>query len=353
MPHDTRDEIVDFVGNWADKTEIAKHKIIKWAGLHRPRYYDWVKRYGMANEHNGLIPRDFWLLEWEKKAIVSFHSQNPLDGYRRLTFMMLDKDIAAVSPKTTYRVLKEAGVLDKKNKKPSKKGTGFVQPLKAHQHWHTDISYINVGGTFYYLCSVLDGYSRYILHWEIKESMKEEDVELIIQRAKERYPDVSPRIISDNGPQFISREFKNFIRLSGMDHVRTSPYYPQSNGKIERWHRELKEQCIRAQSISSLEEARARTAAFVDDYNNERLHAAIGYITPKDKLAGREKKIFASRDKKLAEARIKRAAARQALKKQENQSIKDQSTGGYGSAEEHPERHVDRGEQVTEVTSAS
>lgn len=307
----------------------------------------------MANEHNGLIPRDFWLLEWEKEAIVAFHAQYPLNGYRRLTFMMLDQSIVAVSPKTTYRVLKEAGVLDKRNLKPSKKGTGFVQPLEAHKHWHTDISYINVAGTFYYLCSILDGYSRYIVHWEIKEAMKEEDVELVIQRAREKYSGVSPRIISDNGPQFVSREFKNFIRLSGMDHVRTSPFYPQSNGKIERWHRELKEQCIRAQSISSLEEARTRTEAFVGEYNNERLHAALGYITPRDKLAGREAEIFASRDKKLAEARTRRAAARQALKSQKEASMRDESAGGYGSAEEQPERQGDRGEQVIEVAKAS
>ena len=110
----------------------------------------------------------------------------------------------------------------------------FVQPLRAHQHWHTDISYLNLGGTFYYLCSFLDGASRAVVHWEIRESMTEADVECILERAKERYPDARPRIISDNGPQYIAKDFKAFIRISGMTHVRTAPYYPQSNGKIER-----------------------------------------------------------------------------------------------------------------------
>ncbi len=98
------------------------------------------------------------------------------------------------------------------------------------------MSHINIAGTFYYLCSVIDGFSRYLLHWEIREQMKERDVQIILQRARERYPDAHPRLISDTGPQFVAKEFKQFIRISGMTHVRTSPFYPQSNGKQERWY---------------------------------------------------------------------------------------------------------------------
>src|SRR5579859_5116068 len=118
--------------------------------------------------------------------------------------MMLDDNVVAASPSSVYRVLKAAGVLEKHNTKPSLKGTGFVQPLRPHQHWHVDISYLNLAGTFYYLCSVLDGYSRYLVHGEIRESVKEAEVELIVQRAREKFPQASPRIISDNGPQFIA-----------------------------------------------------------------------------------------------------------------------------------------------------
>ena len=118
------------------------------------------------------------------------------------------------------------------------------QPLKPHEHWHTDISYINICGTFYYLWSVLDGFSRPIVHWEICESMREADVEIVLQRVRERFPDAEPRIISDNGPQFIFKDFREFIRLSGMTHVRTAPFYPRSNGKQERWHTTLQRACI-------------------------------------------------------------------------------------------------------------
>jgi putative transposase len=225
--------------------------------------------------------------------------------------MMLDADEVACSPASVYRVLKKSGLLAGASPNVTKKGTGFVQPLKPHEHWHVDISYLNIAGTFYFLCSILDGYSRLIVHQEIRDKMEESDVEIIIQRAREAFPGVTPRIISDNGPQFIAKDFKEFIRIAGMTHVKTSPYYPQSNGKLERWHKTIKGECIRVQVPLSLDEARRIVADYTDYYNNVRLHSAIGYITPKDKLAGRDKAIFDERDRKLAEARERRKQARQ------------------------------------------
>ena len=287
------------------------NRLLSWAGLPTSKFHSWKHRYGKANQHNGQIPRDWWIEDWEKQAIVDFHDRNPLEGYRRLTFMMLDDDIVAVSPSTTYRVLKAAGRLDRRNVSPSKKGTGFKQPKSPHSHWHVDISYLNLGGTFYFLISVLDGYSRFIVHWEIREAMEERDVEIVVQRAMEKHPGVTPRIISDNGPQFIAKDFKIFLRTFGLSHVRTSPYYPQSNGKLERFHGTLKQECIRPTCPATVQEARRRVTAYVEHYNHARLHSAIGYITPADKLAGLEKVIGEERDRKLAEARERRAAKRE------------------------------------------
>jgi hypothetical protein len=106
-----------------------------------------------------------------------------------------------------------------------------------------------------------------------------------LERAKELHPEAKPRIISDNGPQFIAKDFKEFIRISGTTHVRTSPYYPQSNGKIERWHKSLKGECIRPGTPLSLEDARRLVDGYVEHYNSVRLNSAVGYITPKDTLA--------------------------------------------------------------------
>jgi putative transposase len=234
-----------------------------------------------------------------------------LEGYRRLTFLMLDADGVACSPASVYRVLQKAGLLAGQTPNVTKKGTGFVQPLKPHQEWHVDISYLNIAGTFYFLCSILDGYSRFIVHWEIREKMEEIDVETILQRAREKSPGNAPKIISDNGPQFIAKDFKEFIRLAGMTHVRTSPYYPQSNGKLERFHKTIKGECIRLKVPLSLEDARRIVADYVTYYNESRLHSAVGYVTPKDKLLGNDAAIHAERDRKLIEARERRKQIRQ------------------------------------------
>jgi hypothetical protein len=137
---DVRDNVVDYVRKWSDKTEIAATKMVNWIGITRSKFYDWQFRYGKVNEHNTWIPRDFWLTDAERQAIIDYYQDNPLEGYRRLTYMMMDDDIIAVSPSSVYRVLSDAGVLSKWNRKPSKKGTGFEQPLKPHKHWHIDIS---------------------------------------------------------------------------------------------------------------------------------------------------------------------------------------------------------------------
>ena len=356
-------------------------RLIGWLGVSSSKYHDWRARYGRVNEHNAWIPRDHWLDDAEKKAIVDFHRDYPLEGYRRLAFMMLDRDVAAASPASVYRVLKAAGLLSRWNGKESKKGTGFVQPLSPHEHWHVDISYINVAGTFYYLCSVLDGASRFIVHWEIREAMRELDVELVLQAARERVEAgtvggaggvggagagggavggtggvggaggvgdagggtdgvggtgraaaVTPRIISDNGPQFIARDFQTFIRICGMTHVRTSAYYPQSNGKLERWHGSLKRECIRPGTPLSLDDARRIVGRYVEHYNEVRLHSAIGYVTPRDRLEGRQQTIWQERDRKLAAARERRKQQRQASPR----TSAGNAAGGLGAPQDAP-----------------
>ena len=297
---------MDFVRSWAEKTGLTIEQLLKWLELSAGKFYDWRQRYGRANQHNHWVPRDFWLQDWEKKAILDYQEQYPLEGYRRLTYMMIDADIVAVSPSSVFRVLREAGRLRRWAPKPSRKGSGFEQPLAVHEHWHIDISYINVHGTFYYLCAVLDGASRYLIAWSLRESMTETDVEIVLQQAREKFPDARPRIISDNGPQFIAKDFKEFIRVSGMTHVRTSPYYPQSNGKMERWNGSIKSECIRPGVPLSRDDAERLIAQYIAVYNDQRLHSSLGYVTPKDMLDNRRAEIHAERDRKLERARQQR-----------------------------------------------
>jgi putative transposase len=150
--------------------------------------------------------------------------------------MMLDADIVAVSPASVWRVLSRAGLLRKWSGKPSKKGTGFEQPPQPHQHWHIDVSYLNVCATFYYLCSILDGYSRFLVHWDLRESMTEADIEIILERAKERYPGVRPRVISDN---VLTTECYKEVRAKiscASDFRRDGSLNPSGFHRQQKWH---------------------------------------------------------------------------------------------------------------------
>ena len=264
----------------------------------------------------------------EIAAIVDFYRAHPFDGYRRCAYMMMDQDVACVKPSSVYRILKREGALRDRSTRISKKGTGFVQPLRAHEQWHSDITNVTAGDTVYYLISILDGYSRSIIAWELRTSMKVKDVNIVFQQAKERYPDAHPRCISDNGSQYKCKEFAKFITRNDYSHTTTSPYYPQSNGKQERFHGSLKKECIRMKCPLSMEDAKRIIGEYVDYYNTERLHSAINYIAPHDKLNGREQEILLKRDEKLRIAAIERQKYHEKAK--ENRKMEGEVGGMCG-----------------------
>ncbi len=283
-------------------------------GISKAKYYKWKERLGRDNQHNCNLPKSNWLLPWEREAIINYakthYAENDYylrDGYRRLTYRMLDEDIVAVSPSTVYRILKAEGLLNQWNTvKTSKKGNGFMQPDGTHQHWHIDIKYINFHGTFLFLISLLDGYSRYILHHEVRNNMTEYDVQITLQRAKEKYPNEKPRIISDNGGQFISKDFQQFIKFLKLTHIKTSVAYPESNGKLERFHRSIGIECLRTNSFITIEDTREIIAKYIDHYNRVRLHSALFYLTPEDFMLHREKEKISLREQKLFQAALNR-----------------------------------------------
>lgn len=275
-------------------------------GITKSKFYQWRRRYGVANCHNGHVCREHWLLPEERQAIISYARSHPVDGYRRLTYMMMDDDVVAVSPATVYRVMKAEGLLGRWGPKNALRGKGFTQPEGPHQHWHIDISHVRAGDVHCYLCSLIDGYSRSVVAWNLAPSMKQHDVQIAIQRAHERYPQARPRVISDNGSQFIAREFKQMLRQWGMNHVQTSTYYPQSNGKMERWFASLKSEAIRPHIPVGVDDARRIVGKYVQYYNHIRLHSAVGYVTPHDMLEGKQQQIHNLRDTKLEAARSRR-----------------------------------------------
>jgi transposase InsO family protein len=283
-----------------EMTEIPIKQILKWVSLPTSKYYSWKDRYASDNCHNGNIPKCHWLLDWEREVIRKYASGHIGEGYRRLTYMMLDENIVAASPSSVYRVLKKAGMLNKWKKiKKTNKGNGFNQPNAPHQHWHIDIKYVNYKGTFLFLISIIDGYSRYIVHHELRTHMEEFDVQITIQKALEKYPNDKPRLISDNGPQFISKDFAEYLRSVELGHIRTSVAYPQANGKIERFHRSIHEECLQKKSLINLEDARKQISEYIEFYNKVRLHSSLYYLTPEDYLLGRVETRLADRESKL------------------------------------------------------
>jgi transposase InsO family protein len=181
---------------------------------------------------------------------------------------------------------------------------GFIQPRAVHEQWHADFSYIKVRGSFYYFVSILDGYSRRILNWRLCNTMEGAQAKLLVTETRERYPDAkNPRLISDNGSQFISNDFKELLIVLEIGHTFTRANHPQSNGKPERFHRTLKTEHTRRSAYVDEEDARVRMALWPAYYNSERLHSAIGYLTPDDVFYGR-------RDSWLAEGREKLHTAR-------------------------------------------
>lgn len=307
---DVRDEVIDCMERWSGWTGKPCQEIVQMIGITKSKFYQWRRRYGMANEHNGHVCRDHWLLPEEKQAIISYARSHPLEGYRRLTYMMIDANVVATSPATVYRIMKTEGLLGRWAPKNALRGKGFTQPGRPHQHWHTDISHVQAGDTHCYLCSVIDGYSRAVIAWNLSPSMKQHDVQIVIQRAHEQHPNERPRVISDNGSQFIAREFKQMLRLWNMEHVRTSTYYPQSNGKMERWFASLKSEAIRRHIPIGIDDARRIIGKYVQYYNHTRLHSAVGYVTPHDMLEGRQSQIHSLRDARLEAARERRRQLR-------------------------------------------
>jgi transposase InsO family protein len=340
VEQEIRDDVVATVERTARRAEWPVERVLDLVGIRRDRFHDWRRRRGRPNRHNAAVPKEGWLMDWEKEAIIAFHHEHPGQGYRRLAWMMVDADVVAASPTSVWRVLGKAGLLEASNQAESKKGKGFVQPLRPHEHWHSDISYVNIAGTFYYFFGLIDGASRFIVHWEIRESMREEDLEIVIERAREKFPDAQPRIISDNGPQYVSREFRDFIRVSGMTHVRTAPYYPQSNGKIERFHGSLKRECIRPRTPVSLEDARRVVARYVDHYNHERLHSAINYMAPVAVLEGRAEAIQAERRRKLDAARRLRKGPIDLTREEDPSILKATGETETGSAGAQPDQGI-------------
>jgi transposase InsO family protein len=288
------------------KTGIGTLTLAGFAGVSERTWREWKERQGQETRHNGHIPRNHWVTPEEAAAILAYCQDRMEAGYRVLCWQMVDLNIAAVSPGTVYNVLKRGGLTKKWAIQTEEGKKGFDQPKGIHEQWHTDFSYIRVCGNYYYFVSVMDGYSRKILSWGLYESMERIWAETALMKARELYPEAHPRVITDNGAQFISKDFRELVSLLEMEQTFTSPAHPQSNGKLERFHRTFKSEHVRQAAYLGREDAVARMKKWIRYYNGERLHAALYYLSPDDVFSGRMGIRLAERRKKLHTACINR-----------------------------------------------
>lgn len=262
--------------------------------LPRATYFRWARAGGKVERPAAVVPKAHWITPDERSAIIAYARAHPELGYARLTYQMADTGVAAVSPSTVYTILNQAGLIGRWQPAREAHRQGFTQPTRPHEQWHTDIAYLNILGTQYFLLAVLDGYSRAILHHEIRRSMTTTDVEIVIERALATLPanGPRPRLITDNGSQYVSAQFTQYLRASGLSHSRTRVGHPQSNGKYERWNQTAKVECVRRMALGgrddpgALEEAQQVMARYVTHYNTARPHSALHYLTPADYLLG-------------------------------------------------------------------
>ena len=298
-------ELLALVATTRTRTGWTVRRILHHLGLSKARYREWTKRAAAARlaDRRPVAPSRDGILVEEKQAVLAYALAHPKDGYRRLTWQMIDADVAYLSESSVYRILQDADLLARWPRHRSA-GIAPAKPTQPHERWHTDLMYLRIADSWYFLVTVLDAYSRYVVHWELLATMTAADVRLVLQQALER-TGAHPRLVTDNGAQFTAGEFKDLVRRFALEHIRIRTYHPESNGLVERFHRSTRE-AVADEALENLSRARGVIGAWVRHYNEERLHAGLGYLTPATYYRGDPAARRAERHAKLEHAKAER-----------------------------------------------
>jgi len=276
-----------------------------------------VSRWSRDDQSRPFLVHPFHILDEEVQKVLAYRTSSEENrdlGYRKLTWKMVDEDIVYLSESSIYRVLRLLKLLGRAFKEKDGALKEYEnKPKYVHHHWHTDIAYVILSGVHYYLIFMLDGFSRFILHWELMMDMSSMSVELFTQKTIDKYPEAEPMVIHDNGSQFISYDFKRILFENNCTDVPTRMKHPETNGKAERFVGLVRSEALRPNSPSYYGEGVRVIEKYVDEYNNRRYHAGIGYLKPVDVFYGRGPAILAERRRKLQQARQKRFELNMAL----------------------------------------
>jgi transposase InsO family protein len=277
--------------------------------INRSTFYKWYSRYetggyeALANRYRP--PKQFWnaVPQWEREKVVETALEHPEKSPRELAYYIIDKHGYYISESTVYRILKAHNLVTSPVYTLITAHEKFPQPTKAiNELWQTDFTWFKVlHWGWYYLCTILDDYSRYILAWRLCQGMAADDVKQTIENAIHftGIRDVKvlhrPRLLSDNGPCYVSKALSTYLEVEGIVHTRGKPYHPMTQGKIERYHRSMKNILLLENDYSPAE-LEDHIRIFVDYYNNYRYHEALNNVTPFDVYDGRYREILARRE---------------------------------------------------------
>ena len=313
-------------------TQKRSDKPLEWVlghlGLATSTYYRWREKESNGKlEDNYAAPFNFEApLDNEIQAVINYALEHPKEGYRRLAYMMIDANVAFFSPSSIYRILSDRDLLCRWKPPVKGKGTYDFKPTAPHQQWHTDLMYLWVAGRWYFFIGILDAFSRKIVHWELLETASAADVRAAVQSALKKHPGVKPRIVTDNGVQFTSKEFRKLVKEFSLTDIKIRIKHPQSNGKIERFHRALREEGLGEKELKDKYKALEIIDEWVNYYNNERLHAGINYLRPCDYYDGCHEERLEERIEKLGiAAKIRKAENRRRFK---TENVKEHKNAG-------------------------
>jgi len=286
-------------------SELGVKRTLEELGISRSTFYDWYKRY-LEEGYEGLKPREskrrtFWnkIPDQERKMVIETALEHEDLSPRELAFHITDNQGWFISESSVYRILKEKGLITSPAWILMAASDEFKdKTTRVHQQWQTDFTYFKIiGWGWYYLATVMDDYSRYIIGWELCRNMESGDAKRVIRQALDKtglQEDKRPRLLSDNGSCYVSNEFKKFIKDEKMGHVKGAPYHPQTQGKIERYHRTMKN-IVKLENYYFPDDLRTRIEDFVDYYNNHRYHESLKNVTPADVYFGRSEQVLTRR----------------------------------------------------------
>jgi len=293
-----------------EESALSVSMTLRELGINRSTFYAWYRRYeedgydGLADRKSS--PRKFWnrIPEPVKEQVVAIALEKPAKSPRELAWHITDSYGYYISESSVYRILKSYDLITSPAYIVISAADHFKQPTKyVHELWQTDFSYFRiVGWGWYYLSTVMDDYSRYILAWKLSTNMAAVDVmeTLDMARAKAGINRVhvrhAPRLLSDNGPCYLSRDLKDYLEERDMTHTRGARYHPQTQGKIERYHRSLKN-VVNLLNYYLPGELAREIDNFVEYYNNQRYHESLNNLTPADVYSGKKRERLNVREK--------------------------------------------------------